>query len=285
MTVTEKATAALTADGYRVTESVGRRVFWICPGGHQKWQDGYDALNGRRCMKCRRRQMAPPRKPIVIEVGHRVGDLVCLEYLGVIDGHSRVRVRNEVSGREAVMVTNQFLGGKWKLLSSEQRREISRASNYNRRGRPNPKNAKHTFGGLRDTCKQIGFDFLHPEIPDTDLLREISNSGVWRLRCHCGREFSPSINNVRTGNTRSCGCRKSESQAELLDFVQKFCPTAVGNDRQQIAPLELDVWVPEKRVAIEYCGLFWHGEKLGGPDARRRHLDKLEVCEARELQR
>ena len=46
----------------------------------------------------------------------------------------------------------------------------------------------------------------------------------------------------------------------------------VRRDRTQIAPLELDIYIPALRLAIEYNGLYWHS------DDKQRHLKKLTVC-------
>jgi len=41
--------------------------------------------------------------------------------------------------------------------------------------------------------------------------------------------------------------------------------------------MELDLFLPEKRVAVEYCGLYWHSES--GGKYRHYHKRKLERCE------
>lgn len=40
----------------------------------------------------------------------------------------------------------------------------------------------------------------------------------WRCRCACGKEVIVSANNLRTGNTKSCGCKIAENAAQL-NFV------------------------------------------------------------------
>ncbi|NDC22682.1 MAG: hypothetical protein EBZ49_00905 [Proteobacteria bacterium] len=50
------------------------------------------------------------------------------------------------------------------------------------------------------------------------------------------------------------------------------------NDRTIIFPQELDIVSDVRKVAIEYCGVYWHSE-LHKKD--RYHLDKLEKCESK----
>ena len=52
-----------------------------------------------------------------------------------------------------------------------------------------------------------------------------------------------------------------------------YFPNILHNDRKIIRPKELDIVVPSKKVAIEYCGIYWHSE-LYGKD-RNYHLNKL----------
>jgi hypothetical protein len=51
----------------------------------------------------------------------------------------------------------------------------------------------------------------------------------------------------------------SSTQLEIYNFVKQLDNTAILNDRSVITPLELDIWLPNKKIAIEYNGTFWHG--------------------------
>jgi 5-methylcytosine-specific restriction endonuclease McrA len=35
-----------------------------------------------------------------------------------------------------------------------------------------------------------------------------TGKAMWTCRCHCGKEFVTRANNLRNGNTKSCGCSK-----------------------------------------------------------------------------
>ena len=68
----------------------------------------------------------------------------------------------------------------------------------------------------------------------------------------------------------------SRSKAELE--IQKLFPTPFTNVHS-IINLELDLWYPEKRIAIEYNGDYWHSIKF--PRNSGLHLAKLSMCENR----
>jgi len=78
-------------------------------------------------------------------------------------------------------------------------------------------------------------------------------------------------------NGQRCGeCFRggiSKIEVEIYNFIHQSFPDASHNDKSIIFPLELDIVIPSKKVAIEYCGLYWHSELLG--KTKNYHLNKL----------
>ena len=67
------------------------------------------------------------------------------------------------------------------------------------------------------------------------------------------------------------------AQSEIYDFVRSLAPDAVLSDRTVIAPKELDVYVPSRKFAVEYDGLYWHSGPRAVP---KRTVDKQRACDA-----
>ena len=75
-----------------------------------------------------------------------------------------------------------------------------------------------------------------------------------------------------------CGNQISDAEKEIICFIEKECGLKCNNhDRTIISPYELDIYIPEKKIAIEYDGLIWHSEKFGKD--KNYHLNKTELCE------
>ena len=82
------------------------------------------------------------------------------------------------------------------------------------------------------------------------------------------------ISGTRCGK---CSSHISKSELDLQNFIKKNVDkNIITNDRKIIKPLELDIVIPSLKIAIEYCGLFWHSEQRG--KNRNYHLYKHNKC-------
>ena len=71
--------------------------------------------------------------------------------------------------------------------------------------------------------------------------------------------------------------RISKQEKELLDFIENnYDNEIVENSKNIISPLELDIYLPDIKLAIEYNGLYWHSERYKD---NKYHLNKTNVCE------
>ena len=83
-----------------------------------------------------------------------------------------------------------------------------------------------------------------------------------------------------------CGCQKCSSQiskpeVEIVEYLTKFENNISKNVRTIINPYELDIYLQDKKIAIEYNGLRWHSEKFSKD--KTYHLNKLEMCKKRGI--
>ena len=71
----------------------------------------------------------------------------------------------------------------------------------------------------------------------------------------------------------------SSSEKMLLDFVHSiYNGEIVENTRAIIHPYELNIYIPEKNIAIEYNGLYWHSEQYV---PSTYHKMKSDICKER----
>jgi len=72
---------------------------------------------------------------------------------------------------------------------------------------------------------------------------------------------------------------RSKAETTLYELLLSEFPSDVWScsNRSIIGPLELDIVNHTKKIAIEYCGLYWHCEGSSGRD-KRYHRDKFLGC-------
>ena len=69
----------------------------------------------------------------------------------------------------------------------------------------------------------------------------------------------------------------SGQEKEVVDFIKSvYSGKIVENDRKLIKPFELDVYLSDVKLAIEYDGLYWHSTATGKDEYY--HLNKTERC-------
>jgi len=69
----------------------------------------------------------------------------------------------------------------------------------------------------------------------------------------------------------------SIGQKEIEQFLVDAGVDIVTNTRSIIPPYELDIYLPEYNLAIEYNGLYWHSDAAGKDSTY--HLNKTQQCE------
>lgn len=72
----------------------------------------------------------------------------------------------------------------------------------------------------------------------------------------------------------------SSKEKEVFEYIRSlgFSPVRTKNI---IPPYELDVYVEEKKLAIEFNGIFWHSSNTKETDfeSKKRHIRKTDLCE------
>jgi len=131
--------------------------------------------------------------------------------------------------------------------------------------------------------------FLESE--ELELLDEYKHAHYHHLwKCtKCKNTFRTCWNNIQQGY-KCPVCFKRDggtslAEGEIYNFIKGIIGSETEillNTRRVIYPLELDLYIPEKRLAIEYNGLFWHsiGEEKNKDNKidENYHLLKLKEC-------
>ena len=134
-------------------------------------------------------------------------------------------------------------------------------------------------------------EFVVPMFTFKDFVGKYSckNNIEYKWKCvKCGNEFVQHIHStVINGNVvyipRCLKCYPkintgfSLMEKEVADFISKELNlNTIENSRDIIAPYELDIFIPDKNIAIEFNGLAWHSD-FSKKDSNY-HLMKTKMC-------
>ena len=68
----------------------------------------------------------------------------------------------------------------------------------------------------------------------------------------------------------------SKAEKEIMEYLSEFGVNSEKN-RSLLNGQEIDIYIPDKKIAIEYNGNVWHTENFGKKD-RNYHLNKMKLC-------
>jgi len=140
--------------------------------------------------------------------------------------------------------------------------------------------------GMLLTLNETYLKKLKDYYKNYNLISSDSNMMVFECDLKNNHNFSIShdlLHNRHKAKTTICticnsvNSSKSGLELQLLDFIKKnYTKEVVVNSRKIIDGLELDVYLPDLKLAFEFNGLYWHNELN---KENNYHINKTEQCE------
>jgi len=148
-------------------------------------------------------------------------------------------------------------------------------------------NSRHTIDYIRNFINSTGYTLL------SDTYKN-SNTKL-SVRCDKGHEYKVTFGNFGQGwRCPICNGESyvSKGEKDVAKFVQSLGFNIIENDRTQLINpltnrnLELDIWIPSIKKAIEYNGIYWHSllekvktDKIKQQQCKQLNIDLLVVHE------
>jgi hypothetical protein len=105
---------------------------------------------------------------------------------------------------------------------------------------------------------------------------------VW-WKCEKGHEWEAVVYSRKYGKgCAKCSNRVSKIEREITSFLESHNKTVIPNSRNVISPYELDMYLPEDKIAVEFNGLYWHTETQGKD--KWYHHKKWSACKSKGIQ-
>lgn len=245
-------------------------IKWVCQEGHHWKNSAYNRTRkGDRCPYCYGRKAVPG----VTDAGTLFPHLIS-EYseknsddIHSLRPHSHVR-------------------SVWKCNDCSGEWTATIASRVNGSGCPycSGKKVLVGFNDLATTHPELALQFSgENELTPQEVSRGSEKRIIWE--CMKSHEWEATVSSRVTGN----GCPKcaasisSAMEREVADYIREILPdnTVVTNTKSVIPPLEIDIYIPEKNIAVEFNGLYWHSEKFVD---KNYHYNKWKKCKDQGIQ-
>ncbi len=109
----------------------------------------------------------------------------------------------------------------------------------------------------------------------------------YEFKClECNAKFEDHLMSGHVPRCPSCYPIKdysSKAEKEIFEYVSKLLDVEVQRNVENVLEQkELDIFVLEKNLAIEFNGLYWHSENAGDK-SKEYHLQKTNQCEEKEI--
>lgn len=130
---------------------------------------------------------------------------------------------------------------------------------------------------------------IHPDDLQAVISGSIINTDSVRTKCpQCGEYDYHLATNVfhycddsykRIALCRKCNAGRvtSKYEQEIADYISTlYNGECIRNSRNIISPLEIDIFYPDRNIAIEFNGDYWHSLECGVD--KEYHYNKFKIC-------
>lgn len=249
-----------------------KKVWWLGACGHE-WEMSIVARTYKKmnCPLCSGRRVASG-----------VNDL-STKFPGIAAQWHKTK-NGDLSPTQLTSQSNKKV---WWMCEEGHEWKVSVQTRTTGRGCPVCSNKKvlTTFNDLATTNLHVAQQW-HPT-KNTDLQPSMVTAGsskkVW-WQCENGHEWEATVSD----RNRGIGCQRcvsstksSRGERALISWIESLHVNIESNVRNVINK-ELDLYLPEHKIAIEYNGLYWHSEATG--KHRDYHHDKWLACKEKGIQ-
>lgn len=252
------------------------KAWWICPEGHSYQQILYARTKqNQQCPYCAGQKAVPDVNDITVthkEIVDRFWDY-----------ENNVFLPQEFSAGSNKVVW-------WVCTKGHSYQQSIRRKVSGRCDCPICSNNR-TVSGYNDAATSYKdfidkhWDYEKNSIDPTTINAGSEQKAFWI--CDEGHSYQQRINcTLKRGySCPVCSTMHSNKEDELSEWIRTVVPEDIDiilNDRSVLGELELDIYIPEKKIAIEFNGVHWHNEKMGKD--RDYHYNKWKTCQDKGIQ-
>lgn len=137
-------------------------------------------------------------------------------------------------------------------------------------------NAKDTKQFIKEAMS------IHGDLYDYSTTKYVTAKLKVDIKCSYHGIFKQkAIDHLYGHGCPKCSTIVSSGHQDIIDYIKSiYNGTIIINDKTLIYPYEIDIVIPDEKLAIEFNGLYWHSYgKKETTDEKRRHQRKVDRCE------
>ncbi len=238
-----------------VSSCSGKKFWWICPQGHEYDAVVYDRINGNGCPYCAGKRVLKGYNDLATQYPDMAKEW---------DFERNAFGPEEITtgSHKKVWWKCSKCGFSWKaVIYSRKNGNGCPGCSEEKRLLNHQEALLKNHGSLYENNKAVlsEWDYSKNTVKPTEVT---AGSGIkaWWI-CNKGHSYIQRIDHKTSGiGCPICAREQSSSFPEqaVFYYIKQFFQDAVNGDRTLISPLELDIYIPEKRIAIEYDGMPFH---------------------------
>lgn len=244
------------------------KVCIICPEHGEFWQSPNKHMSGRGCPKCAE-NLRNKKKSFTYQIFEKKSNKIhngkYLYHQDYKNYSTKVKITCPIHGDFYQSPNHHLCGQGCPKCGIEKIHNVQRFNIENF-----IEKARKVHGDKYDYNKSV---YVNYKTPILIICHKKGNNNIEH-----GEFFQTPDAHLNGHGCPKCGNQLSNGEEEIINFFEKECKIrCVIHDKTIIPPYELDIYIPEKKIAIEYDGLIWHSEKFGKD--KNYHLNKTELCE------
>ena len=213
--------------------------------------------------------------------------------------------------QDKIKQTNLEKYGVENVFASEQVKDKIKKTNLERYGVENPNKNINTRNKIQQTClEKYGFECPSKNINIKNKIKITQRINYWdklnlllknkniiplfskeeyinwnneelKYKClDCNKDFLSFFAHYQSVYCPYCYKElRSGAEKELAIWLKDLGLNVIESSRDIIKPLEIDIYLPDYNLAIEYNGLYWHSLK-----DKNYHLNKTKLCRDKNIQ-
>lgn len=271
--------SALALDPYHLKYGSNQKAWWICKKGHN-WASIISNRTDKNsnCPYCSGRKVIPGENDLTTTHPELIQEW-CFD-------------KNEIDPTNVKRGSSIKVWWRCKVCEFEWQASVKNRS-LHRRGCPDCANKKRSIakvvrsiensGSLLSNNPELSMEWHHKNNLTPDQVSEHSNKKVW-WSCHvCGHEWQSVISSRSAG----CGCPKCAKRAgtsfpeqAIYYYIKQEYPTTINGYRDVFDnKMELDIYIPELNIGIEYDGEAWHKDE----NDKNKEKMKYAICKKNKI--